>query len=377
MISSVCKWGAYKMSGDLSVRNLTKAYSTAGSDLTVVSDISFDVAAGEFFTMLGPSGCGKTTTLRMIAGLESVTGGSVNIDGRDTTMVPARHRNIGMVFQSYALFPHLTIYENVAYGLRVRRLSEGEVKRQVSECLDLLALTALANRLPGQLSGGQQQRVSIARALVYRPPVLLLDEPLANLDAKLRVQMRDEIRRVQRSLGIMVLYVTHDQEEAMAISDRVAVFDRGRIAQIGAPSDIYDRPESLFVADFIGKANLLSVQLDEAHPDLCQLPSGAVITPGRVVSLPHCGDSGLSNPREGILMIRPERLFPADEGPIRGRVDRVQNLGPISRSFVVAEGIENELLTDVPRSASVTLTEGDICGLDFHAGDVTLFRRAP
>jgi iron(III) transport system ATP-binding protein len=364
------------MAGDLTVRNLTKAYPTNGADLTVVSDVNFDVAGGEFFTMLGPSGCGKTTTLRMIAGLETVTAGSVSIDGRDTTMVPARQRNIGMVFQSYALFPHLTIYENVAYGLRIRRLPETEIASKVSECLDLLALTPLAQRLPGQLSGGQQQRVSIARALVYRPPVLLLDEPLANLDAKLRVQMRDEIRRVQRSMGIMVLYVTHDQEEAMAVSDRIAVFNRGRIAQIGTPADIYDRPESLFVADFIGKANFLNVHLDTANPDRCRLASGATITPGRIVPLPADEAATLAGPADGVLMVRPERLFPSDNGPIRGRVDRVQNLGSLSRSFVTVDGMTAEILVDLPRSAPRMLAEQESCRLDFHATDVTLFRRA-
>lgn len=364
------------MSGGLSVKKLKKTYSTNGVDLTVVSDVDLDVVPGEFFTMLGPSGCGKTTTLRMIAGLETVSGGSVVIDGKDATTVPARLRNIGMVFQSYALFPHLSIYENVAYGLRVRRLPESEIGQKVAECLDLLALTPLAQRLPGQLSGGQQQRVSIARALVYRPPVLLLDEPLANLDAKLRVQMRDEIRRVQRSLGIMVLYVTHDQEEAMAVSDRIAVFDRGRVAQIGAPEEIYDRPSSLFVADFIGKANFLPVRADAGDPDRCLLRCGTAVGAGRVVPLhPHERDT-VPDGSDGLLMVRPERLTPTNDGPLRGRVDRVQHLGSLSRSFVAVEGMDSEVLVDLPRSAPRLLKEGETCRLDFRSTDITLFRRA-
>jgi iron(III) transport system ATP-binding protein len=363
------------MPGGLSVNNLTKTYQTNGADLTVVSDVNFEVGPGEFFTMLGPSGCGKTTTLRMIAGLETVSGGSVRIDGKDSTQVPARQRNIGMVFQSYALFPHLSIYENVAYGLRIRRIPDQEIRSKVTECLDLLALTALAERLPGQLSGGQQQRVSIARALVYRPPVLLLDEPLANLDAKLRVQMRDEIRRVQRSLGIMVLYVTHDQEEAMAVSDRIAVFDRGRVAQIGAPTDVYDQPESLFVADFIGKANFLQVKVDAKHGDRFRLPSGAKVFPERMVSLSRRESEVLPDGTDGLLMIRPERLSPSSDGPIRGRVDRVQHLGSLSRSFIAAEGVDGEVLVDLPRSAPRHLKEGEACCLDFLLADVTLFRR--
>jgi len=365
------------MAGGLSVHDLTKTYPTTGGDLTVVSGVDFTVRPGEFFTMLGPSGCGKTTTLRMIAGLESVSGGSVRIDGKDATEIPARQRNIGMVFQSYALFPHLTIFENVAYGLRIRKLGNAEIRKAVSECLDLLALTPLAERLPGQLSGGQQQRVSIARALVYRPPVLLLDEPLANLDAKLRVQMRDEIRRVQRALGIMVLYVTHDQEEAMAISDRIAVFDRGRVAQIGAPDAVYDRPESLFVADFIGKANFLKVNMEAAGSQRLRLPAGETEVPERIVALPAHEHDALGGGNQGLLMVRPERLVPADRGPIRGSVDRIQNLGPLSRGFVVAEGVDAELIVDLPRSAPRQLKEGETCHFDFRVDDATLFRCAP
>ena len=247
--------------GALSVRNLTKQFAVGPATITAVDRVSFDVRGGEFFTMLGPSGCGKTTTLRVIAGLEQATSGEITVDGRDFMAVPPQRRNIGMVFQSYALFPHLTIFENVAYGLRLRGIGAAEIGRRVAATLSLLQLEPFATRHPAALSGGQQQRVSIARALVYEPTMLLLDEPLANLDAKLRVMMREEIRALQRRLGITTLYVTHDQEEATAVSDRLAIFDRGRLIQIGTPEEIYTRPQTLFVADFIGRANFLPARL--------------------------------------------------------------------------------------------------------------------
>jgi iron(III) transport system ATP-binding protein len=368
------------MSGGLSIRNLTKSFAAqhgAGAHLAVAG-ISFDVAEGEFFTMLGPSGCGKTTTLRMIAGLETATDGQVILAGVDATNTPARLRNIGMVFQSYALFPHLSVFENVAYGLRIRRLPQTEIRSRVAECLELLALAPFADRLPSMLSGGQQQRVSIARALVYRPPVLLLDEPLANLDAKLRVQMRDEILRVQRSLGIMVLYVTHDQEEAMAVSDRIAVFDRGHVAQIGAPAEIYDRPQSLFVADFIGKADFLPVTMVDLAASTCRLPGGAVIDTGRTVILAEDDDVMTIPPNaDGLLMVRPERLHPSDDGPLVARIERIQHLGPVMRAVISLVGATGELFVDLPSGAERPLRQGETCRFAFQVADSTLFRRAP
>ncbi len=271
----------------LSVHHLTKEFAVGPAMVTAVDDVSFDVRGGEFFTMLGPSGCGKTTTLRVIAGLEQATSGAITVDGRDFMTVPPQRRNIGMVFQSYALFPHLTIFENVAYGLRLRGLPAAEIGRRVAATLALLQLEPFAARHPAALSGGQQQRVSIARALVYEPTMLLLDEPLANLDAKLRVMMREEIRTLQRRLGITTLYVTHDQEEATAVSDRLAVFDRGRLIQLGAPEEIYTRPQTLFVADFIGRANFLPVRLDSpgAPASGVILRNGATLRPERHVRL--------------------------------------------------------------------------------------------
>jgi iron(III) transport system ATP-binding protein len=226
-------------------------------DIFAVRDVDLDVRPGELLTLLGPSGCGKTTMLRMIAGFLEPSAGEVFIGEQDVTHLPANKRDIGFVFQSYALFPHLTVFENVAYGLRVRRWPDREIHSGVEDVLDLVGLKGFVGRLPNELSGGQQQRVALARAIVIRPRVLLCDEPLSNLDAKLRVEMRGEIEKLHRRLGITTVYVTHDQEEAMAISDRIAVIENGRIAQLGTAEELYRRPASSFIAGFIGRANLL------------------------------------------------------------------------------------------------------------------------
>ena len=235
------------------VAGLTKHFGSTHA----VGPVSFSVASGEFISLLGPSGCGKTTTLRMIAGFEEPSGGAIRIGGTDMAGVPVERRGIGMVFQSYALFPHLSVFDNVAFGLRLRRMERTAMTRVVNESLDRVGLSGLADRMPRELSGGQQQRVALARALAVRPSVLLLDEPLSNLDLKLREQMRDEIRRLQRELGITALYVTHDQGEAMAMSDRIAVMNKGAIEQLGAPREIYETPKSIFVARFIGQCTVL------------------------------------------------------------------------------------------------------------------------
>jgi ABC-type Fe3+/spermidine/putrescine transport system ATPase subunit len=226
--------------------------------LPAVNEVDLDVEPGELMTLLGPSGCGKTTTLRMVAGFQKPSSGRIFIGERDVTNVPANGRDIGFVFQNYALFPHMNIFENVAYGLRVRRKTKAEIRESVTAVLALVGLTGHGDRSPAELSGGQQQRVALARAIVIEPRVLLFDEPLSNLDATLRVEMRGEIQSLQKRLGITTLYVTHDQEEAMAISDRIAVMKDGRIAQMGTAADLYLRPASTFVAGFIGRANILA-----------------------------------------------------------------------------------------------------------------------
>jgi ABC-type Fe3+/spermidine/putrescine transport system ATPase subunit len=238
-------------------------------EVPAVNGVSFDVAPGEHVTLLGPSGCGKTTTLRAIAGLEQPTSGAIRINGEtmysDTARfnVPAEKRGVSMVFQSYAVWPHMTVTDNVAYGLRVRKQPKAEIARQVERALDLVQMRGLAERSAALLSGGQQQRVALARAIAFSPSVLLFDEPLSNLDAKLRAEMRVELRALQHRLGVTSLYVTHDQEEALAISDRVIVMNLGRIEQIGSPEDIYNRPKTRFVADFVGSANLITGSLEE------------------------------------------------------------------------------------------------------------------
>ncbi len=224
---------------------------------TALDGVSFAVGKGEFFTLLGPSGCGKTTLLRSIAGFSQLSEGRIDLDGVDLLAVPPHRRDIGMVFQDYAIFPHLTVAENVAFGLKARKVPASAIRERVAEALATVRLAALADRLPAALSGGQQQRIGIARAMVVKPRLLLMDEPLSNLDAKLRLDLRDEIRAIQRTIGIAAIYVTHDQEEALAISDRICVMDGGKVEQIGTPQQIYGQPATRFVASFVGTMNLL------------------------------------------------------------------------------------------------------------------------
>ena len=245
------------MTVSLRLDNLCRLYVKDNETFSAVDNVCLDVQPGEFLTFLGPSGCGKTTTLRMIAGFETPSSGRILVDGADITHVPANERGLGFVFQNYALFPHMTIFDNIAYGLKIRKLGSAEIREKVREALAMVGLAKAEQRYPNQLSGGEQQRVALARVLVLRPKLLLMDEPLSNLDAKLRLHMRTEIRRIQQSLGITCLYVTHDQKEALTMSDRIMVMHGGRIEQIGTPMQLYEDPATAFVADFIGQANLI------------------------------------------------------------------------------------------------------------------------
>src|SRR6266481_5961370 len=240
-------------SAAIKLQNVTKIFD---GKVVAVDEVTLDIAAGEFFSLLGPSGCGKTTSLRMIAGFELPDSGRVHVGGKDITDLPVHRRDMGMVFQSYALFPHRTVAENVAFGLRMREVPRPEIERRVKAALAQVALTGLEERKPGQLSGGQQQRVALARALVVEPPVLLCDEPLGALDRKLRQQMQFELKELQKRLGVTLVFVTHDQEEALAMSDRIAVMNGGKVEQVGAPTEIYNQPTTRFVADFIGDTNI-------------------------------------------------------------------------------------------------------------------------
>jgi spermidine/putrescine transport system ATP-binding protein len=241
---------------NLVIRDITKNFGP----VTALKKVNLEVRQGEFFTLLGPSGCGKTTLLRIIAGLEQPTSGTVVLTGKDITSLPATKRNVNTVFQSYALFPHLSIFENVAFGLRSRKFAEQEVRKRVTDTLELLEMSQMRNRNPDQLSGGQKQRVAIARALVNEPDILLLDEPMSALDAKLRTQVQEELRRLQRRLGTTFILVTHDQAEALVCSDRIAVINTGEVVQCGTPEQVYDFPRNRFVAEFLGAANLLKAR---------------------------------------------------------------------------------------------------------------------
>src|SRR5882672_6093055 len=280
-------------SAAIRLENVTKTFDGA---VVAVDDVTLDIAAGEFFALLGPSGCGKTTSLRMIAGFETPDSGRVHVGGRDITDVAVHQREMGMVFQSYALFPHRTVAENVAFGLRMRSVPKPDIARRVAAALALVALTGLEERKPGQLSGGQQQRVALARALVVEPPVLLCDEPLGALDRKLRQQMQFELKELQKRLGVTLVFVTHDQEEALAMIDRIAVMNRGKVVQVGAPTEIYERPRTRFVADFIGEINILEEagQARALRPEKIRLvaPAGARVA-GTVETANFLGGSTL------------------------------------------------------------------------------------
>jgi putative spermidine/putrescine transport system ATP-binding protein len=313
----------------LSLSNISKVFGSTAA----VEDFNLEVEKGEFVSFLGPSGCGKTTTLRMIAGFEMPTTGSITLDGEDITYKSPNQRNVGMVFQSYALFPNLTIGQNIGFGLQVRKVPETEIKKKVDEMLELVHLERHINKYPYQLSGGQQQRIALTRALAINPRVLLLDEPLSALDAKIRVELRLEIRRIQQTMGITTIYVTHDQEEALLISDRVVVMSQGLMEQVGTPANIYNFPASEFVAQFVGQLNMLPVTQVDLKNNTCTLAGQKIkfeYSPERKVS---------DSPR---LAIRPEELqIGIGEGrnALKGRVESVLFLGAIVRLRVDVGGV--------------------------------------
>jgi spermidine/putrescine transport system ATP-binding protein len=284
------------MSGEIQLEELTKAFDAH----VAVAGIDLEMPAGEFFTLLGPSGCGKTTTLRMIAGFEEPTSGRILLDGSDVARVPPHHRNVNTVFQSYALFPHLDVTKNVAFGLKYHKLDKAEQRKRVADALELVNLTEFAHRKADQLSGGQQQRVALARALVLRPRVLLLDEPLGALDAKLRKTLQVELKALQAELGVTFVFVTHDQEEALTMSDRIAVMNKGRVEQAASPRTIYEEPRTVFVADFLGVSNLLAAEAVGREGAACAVRIG-----DRVL---RCAQGDLDARGDVKVMIRPERI---------------------------------------------------------------------
>ncbi len=311
--------GGEQRSSTVELRNLVKRF---GRDVVAVNDVDLHIDRGELVTLLGPSGCGKTTILRMIAGLERPSEGTIHLDEDDVTRLPAYLRDVTMVFQSYALFPHMSVFENVAYGLRVARRPKDEIAARVAEALDMVGLGHLGERATTALSGGQQQRVALARALVIHPRVLLFDEPLSNLDAKLRKRVRDDIRELQQRLGITAVYVTHDQEEALAISDRVVVMRDGVIEQQGSPHELYSRPATRFVADFIGSANFLPGTYDGSTVDVLgyrfahaqDVPAGRVTVMVRpeAVEFAADGETGLAATYRSSAYLGPNTEFVFD-----------------------------------------------------------------
>ena len=311
-------------------QSVTKRY---GTDVTAVDDVSLKVEAGELVTLLGPSCCGKTTTLRMIAGLEMATEGRILIGGEDVTRQPATDRDVSMVFQSYALFPHMTVLENVCYGLRASGKNKKHSIERAEHGLGLIGLAGYGSRLPSELSGGQQQRVAVARALVLEPQVLLFDEPLSNLDAKLRRQVRDDIRDIQQRLSLTVVYVTHDQEEALAVSDRIIVMKNAVIAQVGSPRDLYEQPASEFVADFIGEANIIDAHIRAVDAGM------ATVEVGDITLTLNCRGLATGPAR---LAVRPNRIFiePADANSTNALA------GTIDKATYVGDRIEYKVTTD-------------------------------
>lgn len=311
----------------ITLQNLTKEFGA----LKAVDDVNLEIAAGTLICLLGPSGCGKTTTLRMIAGFEEPTAGRILIGAEDVTDVPPYTRPTALVFQSYALFPHMSIYDNVAYGLRARRRPKAEIQERVQEIVKLMELEGHEKKSPAQLSGGQQQRVALARALVVRPKVLLFDEPLSNLDAQLRVRMRGEIRALQRRLGITSVYVTHDQEEAFSIADQVAIMNRGQLVQLGVPHELYYQPADRFVAEFVGLSNIIPVELVESNSN------GAVVRlfgqSIRIRRPPQDPRGQLS------IVLRPEtlRIENAGQQGVPARVRSLAFTGPLVRYTVVVD----------------------------------------
>lgn len=346
----------------LVLNSIVKRFGKSGKQVTAVNDVSISVKEGELVTLLGPSGCGKTTTLRMIAGFEDPDKGDILIDGVKINNIPPNQRPTSLVFQNYALFPHMTVWENISYGLKINHVAGREIKERTESIIQMIGLNGMEDRSPAQLSGGQQQRVSLARSLVMEPKVLLMDEPLSNLDAKLRVSMRLEIRKIQQRVGITSVYVTHDQEEAMTLSDRVVIMNQGKVQQVGIPEDIYAHPINLFVADFIGKANFLRGKIVKVYSSKVDVELF-----GKILNIPipfkhwefHTG-------APVIVVIRPEGtdVVQAERGDFNGTVRETVYLG--SKIIYYVE-IKGELVTvEISNpEESLRFRAGDMVGVNF------------
>ena len=343
------------MSNEVIIKDAVKRYG----DFTALNGVSLHIQEGEFFTLLGPSGCGKTTLLRMIAGFNSIEAGDFYFGEKRINDVAAHKRDIGMVFQNYAIFPHLTVKENVAYGLKARKVAKKDIEARVAEALELVQISHLADRKPSELSGGQQQRVALARAFVIEPSVLLMDEPLSNLDAKLRVQMRTVIKKLQRRLGITTIYVTHDQEEALAISDRIAVMKDGNIMQIGTPNEIYAKPQNPFVAGFIGVSNFLD----------CDVQGSKVTIQGEMtIEVPVKKE--YAGP--GKLSARPEQLFFSETG-MPGKILFSTFLGDFIEYEVELDNGQSLIVNEYTKDTVAVHEDGQRVFLSFDPNRVSLY----
>jgi putative spermidine/putrescine transport system ATP-binding protein len=345
-------------SASVCLQGLSKSFAGA---IKALDGVSLDIGAGEFFALLGPSGCGKTTTLRLVAGFETPDEGRIVVGGRDVTEMPVHRREMGVIFQSYALFTHRTVAENVGFGLRMRRMRRQEIDRRVSAALAQVALTGLEARRPAQLSGGQQQRVALARAIVIEPPVLLLDEPLGALDRRLRQQMQFELKQLQKQLGVTLLFVTHDQEEALALSDRIAVMNAGRIEQVGTPAEIYERPRTRFVADFVGEINIIDGTWSAGR---------LLAADGQAMPAPTA--AGRDGP--GAIAIRPERIAmtPPQAGLLTGRIATANFLGGQTLYRIAADSGASVLVKEGRSEGNPARTIGEHVGVRWRPEDAVV-----
>jgi putative spermidine/putrescine transport system ATP-binding protein len=353
------------MGASLTARGLVKRFGES----TAVDGVDLDVRAGEFVSLLGPSGCGKTTTLRMIAGLETVDQGEIYLDGRAVTDLPPQKRELGMVFQQYALFPNLNAFENVAFALRVRRRPKDEVRRRVHELLETVNLSEAADKYPHELSGGMQQRVALARALAIAPPLLLLDEPLSALDAAIRDALRTELRRLQRQLNVTVVYVTHDQAEAMALSDSIVVMELGKVSQVGSPRDLYDRPATKFTAAFVGTSNRRETTIERSG-SLDGVKWGPATIPAATAkAFLHGARVSASWRPEDAELAREN----AGNGSLGGRVELVTFLGPMTRIDVLLDGDPEPVMVDLVSQEARELTPGQRVSVSIPPDSIRLY----
>lgn len=352
------------MSKAVNIKEAVKKYG----DFIALKGVNLEIKPGEFFTLLGPSGCGKTTLLRMIAGFNSIDGGAIDFDSTCINNVPAHKRDIGMVFQNYAIFPHLTVEENVAYGLKAKKVPKNEIKRRVQEALELVQIAKLKDRKPNELSGGQQQRVALARAFVIEPSVLLMDEPLSNLDAKLRVQMRTVIKKLQRRLGITTIYVTHDQEEALAISDRIAVMKDGNIMQVGTSEEIYKKPQNVFVAGFIGVSNFLDSQYKKTEGKKANFKISEHYSFEKEFKEAH-------EEQDVVVSVRPEQLKFVDKDGIPGTITLSTFLGDYTEYEVELENGQTVQINEYTKDTDSVRADQEkvLCG--FNIDTVSVYNK--